>query len=409
MPLNVHYQSEGPNSVLNWSERWSKSFFWKPAPRPKKIRDLKSQRKQSNGQIVEPQTSRSKRTRRPAIVENVSSQAPSEFEKPKRNFRKASSQPAPADPVQENPQYELEKVKRSLRKVHNPVVENSGVSDGETESPKHTGEKALNNSAHDITTTPPNLPVVETVPEPLAKNELPRPNNASEKMKETTTASIPIVETVPEPLVKKELPDLSSGNQPTTDSKPPPESNSKNIISDEQAVLESKVVKESTGKEENISKSNGGLSQKDDLTSNDNQKSSRKASIPAKQERIENVSGEQSSPTLPSYMAATESAKAKLRLNGSPKIVQDANERNNNTRRHSLPSLTNSKISSQSPRTQRLVQTGGKGGNKSEKSLSSSRDGNGKIFFVFHPWAFRKYLASIYFLMGSFFHTRSVV
>uniref|UniRef100_A0A6P4AD22 protein IQ-DOMAIN 31 isoform X1 n=1 Tax=Ziziphus jujuba TaxID=326968 RepID=A0A6P4AD22_ZIZJJ len=452
MPLNVHYESGDPNSVLNWLARWSRSYFWKPAPQPKKIRDLKSQRKQSNGQIVEPQTSRSKRTRRPAIVENVTAQAPSEIDKPKRNFRKVSSQSAPAEPVQENPQYELEKVKRSLRKVHNPVVENCVVSDAETETSKTTGEKTLNTSAHDITTNPPNLPVVETVleplakkelphpnnanekmkketttssnipvvetvPEPLAKKEPPRPNNASEKMKketntaskiplvetvpeplpkkepsrpnnasekmkkETTTASnISLVETVPEPLMKKELPDVSSGNLPPTDSKPPPESNTKDkIISDEQAALELKVVKESTGKEENTSKTNGGLNQKDDLTSSDNQKSSRKSSTPAKQERVENGSGVQSSPTLPSYMAATESAKAKLRLNGSPKIVQDASEKNNVTRRHSLPSSTNSKISSQSPRTQRLVQTGGKGGNKSEKSLSSSRDGNAKV------------------------------
>jgi hypothetical protein len=76
-------------------------------------------------------------------------------------------------------------------------------------------------------------------------------------------------------------------------------------------------------------------------------------------------------------MAATESAKAKLRMQGSPRFSEDRVEKNNITRRHSLPSSTNSKISSESPRTQRAVHGSGKGGNKSDKSLLSSRDGNG--------------------------------
>nr|AFK43723.1 unknown [Medicago truncatula] len=78
-------------------------------------------------------------------------------------------------------------------------------------------------------------------------------------------------------------------------------------------------------------------------------------------------------------MAATESAKAKLRAQGSPKVVQDGSEKNNSARRQSLPSPTNSKISSHSPRTQRPVHSGGKGGHKSDKAASSSRDGNGKV------------------------------
>ncbi|KAF3437773.1 hypothetical protein FNV43_RR20529 [Rhamnella rubrinervis] len=331
MPLHLQYEPGDPNSVLNWLERWSRSYFWKPAPQPKKIVDLKPQKKQGNGHSVEPQTSRSKRTRRPANVESVSAQATSEFEKPKRSFRKVSSQPS--EPVQENPQNELEKIV----------------------------EKTVDTSGQDITEQ--------------------HTNNAGEKMKkETTTASnLPDVETVPEPLAEKEPSDLLNDNQPTKDSKPPQESKCQNnIIPDEQTAIELKVVTDSTSKEESISTTNGGLSQKDELTGIDNQKSSRKASTPAKQERQENGSGVQSSPTLPSYMAATESAKAKLRAQGSPRIGQDVNEKSNVTRRHSLPSSTN-KISSQSPRTQRLVQTGGKGGNKTERALLSSRDGNAKV------------------------------
>lgn len=102
---------------------------------------------------------------------------------------------------------------------------------------------------------------------------------------------------------------------------------------------------------------------KKDSTNNESQKSRRRAS-------------------LPSYMAATESAKAKLRLQGSPRFDQNESEKNNNnslSRRHSLPTLTNEKVSSMSPRAQKLVQATGKGGNKSDRSLLTSRDGNAKV------------------------------
>ena len=92
-----------------------------------------------------------------------------------------------------------------------------------------------------------------------------------------------------------------------------------------------------------------------------------------KEEHVE--SGLQTSPTLPSYVAATESSKAKLRAQGSPRFGQDGGERNNVARRHSLPSSTNSKIISHSPRTQRPVQAGGKGGHKSDRT----KTGNGMI------------------------------
>ncbi|XP_021904806.1 protein IQ-DOMAIN 31-like [Carica papaya] len=143
-------------------------------------------------------------------------------------------------------------------------------------------------------------------------------------------------------------------------------------------VDESKPLVESENKDENSPKTNGELNHKEDMIGNENQKTSRKASVAAKQERAEN--GIQNSPTLPSYMQATESAKAKLRLQGSPRSApQEGTEKNNVARRHSLPSSTNSKISSQSPRTQRVVHAAGKGGSKGERATLASRDGNAKV------------------------------
>ncbi|KAL5544415.1 hypothetical protein UlMin_008199 [Ulmus minor] len=361
MPLHVHYESDEPNSVPSWLERWSGTHFWKPLPQPKKVLDSKSQRKQGNGHAAEPHAGRSKRTRRShaANTESVSVQATSEIEKPKRNFRKVSSHST--EPVQENPQIELEKVKRNLRKVHNPVVETPVPTEAEVENPKPTLEKEHISSGHDVleqSTT--------SVKEKIMKKDM------------TWAASnLPEVEAGAEPSVTKEASDILSLDQPIEDPGPQAEFISKDdIFPSEQATYESNVLTENTFKEENSSVMNGGLDQKEDLNGTENQKSGRKSYTPAKQERTEN--GTQSSPTLPSYMAATESAKAKLRLQGSPRLAQEGNEKGNPNRRHSLPSSANSKISSQSPRTHRLVQSGGKGGNKSEKSMSS-KDGNGKV------------------------------
>jgi len=125
----------------------------------------------------------------------------------------------------------------------------------------------------------------------------------------------------------KEVSDLPhNSDQAAVESKPLTESfgKDKDTYGDEAAV-ESNILIESSAKTENIPITNGELSQKEDLTSNENQKSSRKASIPVKQERAENAL--QSSPTLPSYMAATESAKAKLRGQGSPRLGQEVVEK----------------------------------------------------------------------------------
>ncbi|KAJ7956356.1 Protein IQ-DOMAIN 31 [Quillaja saponaria] len=353
MVLLLQYDSWEPNSVPNWLERWSASQFWKPVPQPKKITDSKFHRKTGNVSNVESQTGKVKRGTRRLPASNIDSvsaqaQATSEIEKPKRNLRKVSSQPA--DSVMENPQNELEKVKRSLRKVHSPIVENGVRSEVDAETPKPITEKAL-------TTSGPNIV------EQGITNSVPH---------------LPDTEVTPKPLMRKEVSELPNNELAMVDSKPPTDTKDKDkSISGNQTTDEPKDLAENSCKHENIAITNGELNHKEDSTGNENQKSSRKASVPVKQERAEN--GAQNSPTLPSYMAATESAKAKLRMQGSPRIEQVGAEKNNPARRHSLPSSTGSKISSHSPRTQRPVQASSKGVNKNDRSLSSSRDGNGKL------------------------------
>lgn len=114
----------------------------------------------------------------------------------------------------------------------------------------------------------------------------------------------------------------------------------------------------------------------DNNEGNESNKVNRRISLPAKHDV------DASTPTtrkVPSYMAPTKSAKAKLREQASPRFGQDVAEKNAVTRRHSLPSPMNGKLSSSpSPRVQRLVQASAKEGIKIDRSLSTSRDATEK-------------------------------
>ncbi|RYR59769.1 hypothetical protein Ahy_A05g025739 isoform B [Arachis hypogaea] len=103
----------------------------------------------------------------------------------------------------------------------------------------------------------------------------------------------------------------------------------------------------------------------------------RRASLPAN--FSDQDSELHSTPRLPSYMAPTESAKAKLRPQGSPRFAADLLDKNAMTRRHSLSSSFNSKSGSFSPRAERLVALSGKGALRTDRSLSSSRDVTDKL------------------------------
>ncbi|XWS60586.1 hypothetical protein CRYUN_Cryun07bG0048600 [Craigia yunnanensis] len=453
MPLSLHYDAGKPNSAWNWLERWSTSCFWKPVPQPKKASDSKLHRKQGNGQAVEIDTGRPKRSVRsipPVNLDGTSVQATSEFDKPKRNVRKVSSHPA--ESVQENPQNELEKVKRNLRKVHNPVVENSVQSDV-FEKPKQSLEKVSSTTNLDIVEQSLNSSAEKTNKETALtvnssaekmkkemamivnssaekmRKETAAVNSSAEKMKETALTINNLAEKMKKETtitvnssaektrqetatvnnsaekmkketaltvnssaekMKKEIAVTVNGSaekmrkettvavskSPDIETTPGPlgMTETSDLLHADPAAVDSKPSIDRTVKDENTPITNVELNRKENSANNENQKSGRKASNPAKQDRTEN--GPQSSPALPSYMAATESAKAKLRLQGFPLSGQDGGDKNNLTRRQSLPSSANSKISSQSPRTQRLVHAGSR--SKSDRSMLSSKDENAK-------------------------------
>ncbi|XP_031108330.1 protein IQ-DOMAIN 31-like isoform X1 [Ipomoea triloba] len=330
MPLSLQYDVVEPNSAWNWLERWSSSRFWEPLPRPKKNLNAKSQRKHGV-QSSEIETGRPKRSVRKApIASNGDNHGSSslEPEKPKRIPRKVINHQTESS---QEPQSELERVKRNLRKVSASATVASEKSETEIEKVQ-----------------PPPL----EVPKSLTDTEV-REQVVVDSSDLTTDSKIEVDElTVTEPSPKPATVD-----------------NPVDVLQNHIPVEQ--LLPENGERGETIPGVMEELTSKEDQTSKESQRTRRRRSLPAKQEQTENIS--QNAPSLPSYMAATESAKAKLKAQGTPRSTEDEAE-NGFVRRHSLPSLTNGKLNSLSPRVQRPVQANGKGGNKTNRSVSSTRD-----------------------------------
>nr|KYP76619.1 Protein IQ-DOMAIN 31 [Cajanus cajan] len=103
----------------------------------------------------------------------------------------------------------------------------------------------------------------------------------------------------------------------------------------------------------------------------------RRASLPANFMDHENVL-HNIPRALPSYMAPTESTKAKLRGQGSPQPASDLVDIDGVIRRLSSSSTLNEKLGPFSPPADRLAALSSKGIIKTDRSLSSSRNGTGK-------------------------------
>lgn len=318
MPLSIQYESVEPNSVRSWLGRWSSSSFWEPLPQPKKPLDAKPKRKHTKLQTGETETGRPKRSVRriPAANNDHSLSNSAENEKSKRTVRKANHQLGAG---QEQSITELEKVKRNLRKISVSASAAPEKSEIEPEKSSPSLNKEISEQRTNIEI---NDSIVESVKQPEPEPEQP----------------------LVQPLEDKPGDDLQ----------------------DDQPVIEPPSL-ETNGKVENEPEKPDNV----ELNGKENQKARRRKSLPAKQEYKESVS--QNSPTVPSYMAATESAKAKLRAQAAAKAAEEGVE-NGFTRRQSLPSAT-AKPSLHSPRVHKPSQANGKGVTKPNKSQISPRDG----------------------------------
>ncbi|KAL6551544.1 hypothetical protein OROGR_007698 [Orobanche gracilis] len=333
IPLSLQYDVNEPNSAWIWLERWSVSHFWEPPARAKRIAKPKPQRKPGGPQIVEPEAVKSKRTIRkiPTASNGENGALASEMDKPKRNPGKFTSNQM--ELAQEQAQSELEMVKRNLRKVSSSSPSVQVPEKSEMEIKKSQPIESV-----DIVekSAPPDVPELKTAI--FSENQA------------NSHGAVDILDIL----------ETRSENEPVDASE------------DIHAAIEAPSSENGARTEENPLNLDDESSFKEEQSGKVNQKIKKRRSLPAKQEFSEKIL--QNSPScLPSYMAATKSAKAKLRGQGSSKFGEDGVE-NGNARRHSLPAYTNGKMNSPSPRVQKPVQSNGKGGSKTNMALMSPRD-----------------------------------
>ncbi|CAL1413825.1 unnamed protein product [Linum trigynum] len=328
MPLFLKYASGEPNSAMTWLDRWTKSEFWKHISQQKINLDSNSTTKQDCVQRVENQRGRQKQATRKSSSPNVANGIHGknlESNKPKHNPRKSTSHIVD---VANNKHSETEpvKVKHTLRKASGSVtkaVERVEDSKSKLSAKKTSGTCAI--EALQQLDSHVSAGVARDVPVAVS----------GEEADVAPTPKLKTREDMPTPEVNGVLANLEENN---------------NIL----------------------------LDPHDGLAGSENLKTSeRRASLPANIEQQEN--GGLGTPKRPSYMAPTESARAKLRAQGSPMFPQDVVVEKNGTatRRHSLPSSINEKCASMSPRAHnRPVHSASKGFIRSDRSLTTSRDGS---------------------------------
>lgn len=308
MSLSLHYDSAEPNSAWNWLDRWSLSQFWKPSANPRKVSNKMPRRKQRGPQIVENEAGKAKRSIRKAST--ASNGDNGALASFEMDKPKRNSKKVTSHQSAENqPQNELERVKCGLRNVSASVAVASEKSEMELEKPLQQLSVGT---------------VLKSAKSDVSEQEM-----------------VISAENTDDGQIDKRA---SLEGPSTTMSIDEP-------FDDQPQKMETTIFKE---------KSN----------SLEDERMRKRRSLPAKQEYPENIS--LNTPRLPSYMVATESAKAKLRAS---KLSEDGEEPGY-VRRHSLPASSNGKLSSVSARTREPKQTNGKGSNKTNRSMMSSRDGN---------------------------------
>ncbi|XP_010527876.1 PREDICTED: protein IQ-DOMAIN 31-like [Tarenaya hassleriana] len=332
LPLKLQYGPEDPNSAKVWLERWTRLQIWAPSSRsaktpiPKPPRTVDAEKGKQKRGIKKPSG---------ASTENSSGRSTAENGKPRRNVRIASTL------NKEIPRMENDKVKQNSRKT---------ISSTKDENPRPSVKKVSN--------TPLSSGSEKVTHKSAEKKE--------KKKKEETTDSVQR-ELDEAPASLSDVP--GGATMEKKNNFPDAVSRDSDLNNDEKSTVlekpeqdELKAV-ESSGQAEDVQGASVQLcSENGDAASENTKPSDRRASLPAK---IENQD-EGLTRKLPSYMAPTESAKARVRRQGTPRFAQERIEKNGivPVRRHSLPS----------PRAHRLLLASVKGSMNSDGSFSSSKD-----------------------------------
>lgn len=324
MPLRLHYGLEEPNSSQEWLVRWTISQIWQPRSKQETLSRKKHQNVEADIAMSK-QNGRKVRSRK---MQNGSNHSTSSGSEKKKSSHLVNS-------VLQNPGSEIKKVKHNLKKISSPILEKPVQSEVDTERKRQSHDKSSS----------------------MTSNE---PLKSSEGTVENSTNVAPSQETlvVDDTITHLDILSVSDTHHKSTAD-----------AADQKSITDNR---------EDTPVANGdSCTNHDNNEGNESNKVNRRVSLPAKHDV------DASTPTtrkVPSYMAPTKSAKAKLKEQASPRFGQDVAEKNAVTRRHSLPSPMNGKLSSSpSPRVQRLVQASAKEGIKIDRSLSSSRDATDKM------------------------------
>ncbi|XP_010554325.1 PREDICTED: protein IQ-DOMAIN 31-like [Tarenaya hassleriana] len=334
LPLKLQYDHENPNSAKVWLARWTRLKIWSPGSRSSKSLISKPVTKKRNFQTIETEKGRPKQgiKKKPSgqNTENNSGHSTAENEKPKRNVRKASTLVG-----KELPRIENGKAKESSRKNTISSMEGSPL-EVKDEKPKPSLKKPERDTH---------------------KSAEKKKDNADPEQKDLDVEASASSDDVP--VEKKgDVP-----NAVSKDSNFDKDEKSEGLGKSEQdelnAVVSNDKAEDGNDTVVELRSENGNLG------SENTKASDRRASLPAKiDDQDDGLT--QSARKLPSYMAPTESAKARVKGQGSSRFAQE--------RRHSLSSSSaNGKLSSMTPRAHRLLLASGKGSMNSDRAFSGDK------------------------------------
>jgi hypothetical protein len=325
--LHFQYDERNPNSAYNWLERWTIGFIWRPVSKPKIVADGKPQARKAS-YAMETHSAKLKRNARKCSAATVETQTNSvEPEKSKRNPRKFSG--SPADSVPDCQLSELEKVKRNLKKATNSMVEASKISNSKADASKVSNSISAEPKISDSMTESSKISSV------LNGISGHHDNQCEIALQSAREASFP-----------PETYDPHSGNLLENSNVETPflteeKFNEPTIVAHADEVTE---LQNLDNGHDTIEKKEE-TKYKQDSLSNGQLRTKRRSSFSNSEYPESGTKNTPVPPRKPSYMAPTESLKAKLR--GPPRLDFDLPvDKNGFARRQSLPSAPNSKFCS---------------------------------------------------------------
>ncbi|CAH2037739.1 unnamed protein product [Thlaspi arvense] len=425
LPLMIQYGPEEPNSAKVWLERWQQLQVWSPGSRAASVMVPKSKTKKRNYEAVaETEPAKPKRSiKKQSGRGNGSNRSTTEREKPKRSVRKVSTLSKDRLRAESDKAKQTSRKSRNVSKEGSPseVIEEkprlslrrSSLSNGSGKATRKSAEKK-----RDTVQIEPEVKVsdvlegehgvesaekekdtedyVQIEPEVNVSDVLEGGQGVESSEKEKDTADSGQIEPevkvsdvleggyfamsaemekgtadcvqVLEPEVK--VADVLEGEhtvqsmekeKDTTDVVP----KEFDVEKEENSPDDENITAETNDKGEDLKCSDVKVSSKDGCIGSYNTKpSERRVSLHA------NTDNQDDGRKIPSYMAPTASAKARVKGESSPRLSQET------LRRHSLPSSANGKLSTttMSPRAHRLLLASAKGSMNGDKSISSSKN-----------------------------------